>query len=655
MSSSPTRRGVTAKSPSQPQGRGARARTFLGPIADLESHLPAEWWRDLFDDIYLKTDGDVVENAAATTAEIDLLLSATGVGVSDRVLDLCCGQGRHAIELARRGFRHITGVDRSHYLIRLARQRAEAATLPIQFREGDARQLRVAEMSQDLVMLMGNSFGYFASEDDDLKVLKRALRALAPGGRVYLDLTDGDWIREHFEKRSWEWIDQNHFVCRERGLSADGSRLISREVVVHDERGVLADQFYAERLYNRAGIAALLERAGFGDVRFHGRLSGSSERNQDLGMMAHREIVTAIAPRRQPTRRKRDRALEVAVLLGDPALPDPVKLNGRFNTEDFATVDRLKNALAELEGYRFSYLDNHAAFDTALEAAQCDLVLNLCDEGWNNDAFQELHVPARLDLLKLPYTGAGPACLAACYDKALVRAVAASLDIPVPAETYLRPGDQAANLPGIFPAILKPNFGDSSIGITKDAIVHDTTGLIQRLDTLKREFGERPILIQEFLTGTEYTVGLIGNPGGEFHVLPVLEVDYGRLDQGLPRILGYESKYEPDSPYWNDIRYVGARLSADDQRALVSHASRLFDRLGCRDYARFDFRADAAGQIRLLEVNPNPGWCWDGKMNLAAGLEGLRYSEFLARILEAACQRLGIEAVEPRQTRARRA
>ena len=55
------------------------------------------------------------------------------------------------------------------------------------------------------------------------------------------------------------------------------------------------------------------------------------------------------------------------------------------------------------------------------------------------------------------------------------------------------------------------------------------------------------------------------------------------------------------------------------QQQMIEHSARLFERLGCRDYARFDFRADARGEIKLLEVNPNPGWCWDGKVNLMAG------------------------------------
>jgi D-alanine-D-alanine ligase len=85
-------------------------------------------------------------------------------------------------------------------------------------------------------------------------------------------------------------------------------------------------------------------------------------------------------------------------------------------------------------------------------------------------------------------------------------------------------------------------------------------------------------------------------------------------------------------------------LPDQKQQQLIDNSSRLFERLGCRDYARFDFRADAKGEIKLLEVNPNPGWCWDGKMNIMAGFQGMRYSELLAQILLAAVERLGITA-----------
>ena len=80
------------------------------------------------------------------------------------------------------------------------------------------------------------------------------------------------------------------------------------------------------------------------------------------------------------------------------------------------------------------------------------------------------------------------------------------------------------------------------------------------------------------------------------------------------------------------------------QQQLIDHSTRLFERLGCRDYARFDFRTDGKGEIKLLEVNPNPGWCWDGKLNLMAGFQGIRYMELLGQILSAAVERLSITA-----------
>ena len=144
------------------------------------------------------------------------------------VLDLCCGQGRHCIELARRGFKNVTGVDRSRYLVRLAKKRAQNERLQVVFKEGDARNPRLPESSFDCVAIMGNSFGYFSNKQDDEKVLTAVGKILRPSGQLVLDITDGSHMHEHFDKRSWEWIDEHHFVCRERTISQDGERLISR-------------------------------------------------------------------------------------------------------------------------------------------------------------------------------------------------------------------------------------------------------------------------------------------------------------------------------------------------------------------------------------------------------------------------------------------
>lgn len=621
----------------QKQSASNSQRT-LGPVSDLERHLPSEWWKSLFNSLYLKTDGDVVENADNTKRDVDSLIHALNIKPTDCVVDICCGQGRHALELASRGFKHVTGIDRSRYLIRLARKRASSLALPVQFSEGDARKIRLLESSQDVVYLMGNSFGYFEREEDDVAVLESIKRILKSEGKLALDITNGAWMRSCFEPRSWEWIDQNHFVCRERSLSDDETRIISREVVVHAEKGVIADQFYAERLYDENQITSLLKQVKFDKVQLHTAPETDSTRGHDLGMMANRLFITAIAPVKKPVSAPKKAKRDVVVLLGDPRLADRVKKDGTFNAEDLETVDRLKSTLEQTHGFRLTYFDQHQSFINKLQAKPPQFVLNLCDEGYQNDAFKELHIPALLEMLGISYSGASPACLALCYNKSVIRALALSLDIAVPEETYFDPSDQAASIPSIFPALLKPNYGDSSVGITKDAVVHTAEELIAYLDVLRESMPSTPILIQEFLDGKEYSVGIIGNTGN-YTILPILEVDYSNLPNELPPILGYESKWLPDSPYWSKIAYQEAELEEESRRKLIDASTKLFERTGCRDYARFDFRANKDGQIKLLEVNPNPGWCWDGKLNLMAGFGGYSYQDLLELILKSALER----------------
>jgi D-alanine-D-alanine ligase len=129
----------------------------------------------------------------------------------------------------------------------------------------------------------------------------------------------------------------------------DRQRLISREVVTHMEKGVIADQFYAERLYTVESIGDLLKTAGFSDIAVHGEISPDSRRNQDLGMMGKRIISTAIVRKEwTPLAREEDGAKDVVVVLGDPAKPDTLKPLCVFDEDDFHTIDRMKSPLREL-------------------------------------------------------------------------------------------------------------------------------------------------------------------------------------------------------------------------------------------------------------------------------------------------------------------
>jgi D-alanine-D-alanine ligase len=273
-----------------------KGKRTLGRVEDLSRHVRGDWWKNLFGALYLKTDGDVVENDAATREEVALLVGASGIKHDSRVLDLCCGQGRHAIELARQGFGRVTGVDYSRYLLRLARERSRREKLRVSFKQGDARTVELPKGAFDCIALMGSSLGYFEAKHDDARVLRTAKRALVAGGAVAIDVSDGAFMVAHHEPRSWEWIDGELLVCRERQLSDDVKRLYCREVVVHARKGVIADQFYAVRLYDERTIFDLLLAAGFVNPRVATQVVGRSTREEDLGMMQSRLFVVAHAP-----------------------------------------------------------------------------------------------------------------------------------------------------------------------------------------------------------------------------------------------------------------------------------------------------------------------------------------------------------------------
>jgi D-alanine-D-alanine ligase len=330
----------------------------------------------------------------------------------------------------------------------------------------------------------------------------------------------------------------------------------------------------------------------------------------------------------------------IAVITGDHALPDPTKRDARYNEEDLVTHAAMVAAFESLDGYAFDFCTDHGGLLDRLRADPPDLVVNFCDTGFTNVPTKELHIPALLELLDIPYTGAPPAAMVICYDKAIVRLLAQAQGVPVPREVFIAADMPMADLPDLYPALIKPNAADGSVGITKDAVVHDRPAAIGYLEWLRDTLPGRDALVQEYLPGPEYGLGLIGNPETEIMSLPPLEVDFSRLPAGLNPILSFESKALPDSPYWTGIKFKRARLPAATEAAMVAWARSMFRRLGLRDYARFDFRVAADGEPKLMEVNPNPAWANDGKLCFMAGFAGLEYRDMLRLILEAAIARI---------------
>jgi D-alanine-D-alanine ligase len=627
---------MKTKEPKQ-QSEPKPAKT-QGPVKNLEQHLHPEWWKRIFNSMYLKTDADVVEDNQITATEVKLFAHYLDIQEDQSLLDLACGQGRHLIELAQKGNYNLYGLDRSRYLIQRAKNISKKKRLSINFKEGDARKLPYPTDTFDFVTILGNSFGYFENTDDDIKILKEIFRVLKPEGKLLMDVADGGYLRENYTQRSWEWIDKKHFVCRERSLASDNDRLISREVVTHTDKGVIVDQFYAERLYTKETLSNLIHSVGFKETQFHGQIGTDSIRNQDLGMMEKRFILTTTAFKKWTPKKSKKDVKNIVVILGDPSLNDMIKPDAKFDEDDFETIDKLKVALSKLKNYNFTYLSNHHTLVDDLQKHQgkVDLVFNLCDEGFHNEAIKELHVPALLEILKIPYTGSNPQTLAYCYDKSLIRGIATEIGVPV-ADAFVITADEhlfELNIP--FPIIAKPNFGDSSFGITQKNVTNTVEELTDAIHWIRKNFGYgKPILVEEFLTGAEISIGIIGNTD-HYRVLPIIEEDYSKLPEGLPKICGYEAKWLPNSPYMKALQSIPASLPLPVEQELIYHSLKLFERLECRDYCRFDWRLNSLGEPKLLEVNPNPGWCWDGHMAKMSSIGEIDYSQMLSGILSAA-------------------
>ncbi|RMG59014.1 MAG: class I SAM-dependent methyltransferase [Deltaproteobacteria bacterium] len=251
----------------------------------MEKRVDRDWWKSLFDDLYLITDSRSVCDEGLTRKEVDLILELTGASKEWRILDLCGGQGRHALELARRGFCSVTVLDYSESLVSLGKEAARKEGISIHFVRGDARNTGLSDDSFDAVFILGNSFGYFLEEDDDRKVLSEAYRLLIPGGVFLLDVSSGDYVRENFRPLAWHEIGDDIVVCREREMRGD--RVVTREVVLSKREGLLRDACYSIRLFGEEELNAIAREAGFRHIQ---TLSGLAfhEKKGDYGFMNSR-------------------------------------------------------------------------------------------------------------------------------------------------------------------------------------------------------------------------------------------------------------------------------------------------------------------------------------------------------------------------------
>jgi D-alanine-D-alanine ligase len=190
----------------------------------------------------------------------------------------------------------------------------------------------------------------------------------------------------------------------------------------------------------------------------------------------------------------------------------------------------------------------------------------------------------------------------------------------------------------IFPIIVKPLHEDGSLGISKESVVLDDETLSRQIRYVIDKY-HQPALVEEFIDGRELNVSLI-ETNGKVGVLPISEIDYSEVPEGIPKICGYEAKWVAESPEYQKTKPICPAPLEWVMKKRVEHiAIKVFKLFGCRDYARVDMRIDRNGKIYVLEVNPNPDISPQAGMTRAIKVQGMTYTEFIGNLLERALQR----------------
>jgi len=327
---------------------------------------------------------------------------------------------------------------------------------------------------------------------------------------------------------------------------------------------------------------------------------------------------------------------------------EPPSIDDAYAEWDSAeTIDAVASALSAYgEVIR---LEATEEFPERLRAERPDIVFNIAEglRGPNREA----HVPAICEFYDVAYSGSDPFTLSLCLDKARTKDVLSVNGIPnapytlIDSESSLESWMRAARAPlatPTAPLFLKPVQEGSSKGITERNLVRNDDELESQARFLLETYAQ-PVIAESFLTGAEFTCGVLGNGNGA-RVLPLVSINFGSLPAGAVPIYGYEAKWIWDTPADPlDIFECPARIDARLQSAIEDVVLRAYRVLGCRDWSRIDVRLDTAGVPNIVEVNPLPGILPNPEDNSclpkAARAAGIGYDELIQTALLSAAER----------------
>ena len=321
-------------------------------------------------------------------------------------------------------------------------------------------------------------------------------------------------------------------------------------------------------------------------------------------------------------------------------------LNTRIQSNEFEveydpphTIELIKHGIISM-GHEYSFIEADENVIEKLRQLKPDLVFNRA-EGIKGES-RESHIPAILEMLGIPYIGAGVLSTAVCLNKAWTKKVLVYHGIPTAKFIVFETIDQIKDFDIPFPVILKPIAEGSSIGISEDNVVNSIEQLRKKLSNMLDSYHES-ILVEQFIKGREFSIGVLGRSDKkEPEVLPIVEIDFSKFPKEINNVFGQKAKTVLDAP---DYYICPANIANDLQTYLEDLTLKICRILDVKDFARLDYRMNSEGQVFFLDINPLPGMDFDLENDdfsfypFMAMKAGYSYDELVARLIKSAYNR----------------
>lgn len=306
---------------------------------------------------------------------------------------------------------------------------------------------------------------------------------------------------------------------------------------------------------------------------------------------------------------------------------DPPDANAEFDHP--STIDVIARAI-ESNGFKVNKIGNVTNLLEKLDFLNVDMVFNISEGLIGRN--RESQVPILLEMARIPFVGADALTLGLTLDKVMAKKIFIADGIPTPKFFEVASSSELINVDHCrFPLIVKPRFEGSSKGLSENSRVQNKEELKKQVDHVISSY-KQPVLVEEFISGSEFTVAIVGNDPPE--AMPVVQI---KIDGRLKL---------------NDKFYTFARITSDRleyicpakipqalAKKLQDMAIKTYKAVECRDFGRVDFRVDNHGKPYVLEINPLPSLSTEDVFKMVAEEIGISYEQIIGKIIDSALTR----------------